>query len=1547
MAQSWEGLDGAVATAVEQQNVRLLDTYRADPGRVEQDANIERSIAEGAYAKRQLFELLQNAADATRAGNGRCEVVLTERTLYVANSGEPVSVHGVETLMATHRSAKRDEQIGRFGLGFKSVLAVSDSPRIFSKSGSFGFDRKDSEDILRALVPGASHYPVTRLATALDPSDWSRGDPVLGGLMKWATTVVVLPLKGHREVLARSMEMFPAEFLLFSQHVERLDVDDRVSGRARSITLARHDSGALLLNDASKRSLWVVRSEIHTPSKAALADGGYQAARERVDTTWAAPVEGAPKGVGTFWAYFPTTSGTTLSGIVNAPWKLADDRESLLAGPFNDELLTRVLPRLVADTIASVHRPGRPTAVLDVLPARGKESRNHADDIINEPVMKAVSERQCIPTLGGGLRHPTRVRLHPEKLEVAELELWASACPDPDSWVHHAVLSAEHRAKVVRLLGYHGRTAVTIKDWVEHLVKEPTVEGSAAAVQLVASLKQRSPEPSNELSRARVLLLEDGTVHACARGQVFLPGGTEQPGHLIISPALAGDVAVVRALNRMGIEIFDNAGELRNELSANPIPWDRVWFSARKNTLEESSLIFREVLGDRLLLDLRVRTYSGKWASPSGAFLPGEVVPADGSRDGDFLVDPRFHQQDMHLLDELGLVSAPQRLSEPPLEAWRRAQRDEFRQQYRRRTGQPRLTDEVIDIDEGRVAWPLEPMTRMSDAGRGAMTEVLLRQFAGDELWRVTRRGSGPANKVIDPTWFFIRDYGRLRTQIGLQSIRRCLRLDEEQAQIEGVPQPLPFVHPTLTEAQADALNLKENPGQIRSDDWAAILDEARAWPEDRRFLLYAWAAFVGQPPPDRIRVRKGPGFAEVRAPEAAVSHRPEIFESLRAAGVPALFATSKEDFDALRDGWGMPDGAELLVETVDYELAGELFVLIDRYPPLRLTLGQPWHDLQIQPCKRLDLLTSTPEGQQSRPLQQHLESNVVYTTAVEDRDILVNVARAIGESFKPDVVIRRMEEQRRNQLRQKIAETTDVLDKLILAVGVDDLRRAIPAAALEGVRRATGGQMEDRDVARLALAVDGYSILQAHRPSLDKKQLDPPSMWAGRRSAREWIRRLGFPVEFAGFAGQSRAAEIEVEGPPVLGDLHHYQVKIAAKIRGLLVPESEMRRGLLSLPTGAGKTRVAVQALVEHMAEATEDVRILWVAETDELCEQATQTWSQVWRSKGRAGVPMTLSRLWSGNEANERDGHQVVVASLAKLDFVTSRKNGDWESEYGWLAQPTMIVVDEAHRSVTSQYTRTLSAIGRAANVASMTTPLLGLTATPFRGFNARETEALAGRYHRHLLDAGVFPNDDVYAYLQDMGVLARINHRELRGADLILTEDEKQRADLTRRLPETVEKRLGRDEARNSAIVESVIQLGPNETALLFATSVENARVLAALLTFHGVESRAVSSNTDPHARRRYIEDFKAKRVRVLTNYNVFTEGFDVPKVDAVFITRPTFSPNIYQQMIGRGLRGPLNGGKDDVLIVNVADNLTNFGLEFAFRHFEHLWKRGAGS
>jgi len=70
-------------------------------------------------------------------------------------------------------------------------------------------------------------------------------------------------------------------------------------------------------------------------------------------------------------------------------------------------------------------------------------------------------------------------------------------------------------------------------------------------------------------------------------------------------------------------------------------------------------------------------------------------------------------------------------------------------------------------------------------------------------------------------------------------------------------------------------------------------------------------------------------------------------------------------------------------------------------------------------------------------------------------------------------------------------------------------------------------------------------------------------------------------------------------------------------------------------------------------------------------------------------------------------------------------------------------------------------------------------------------------------------------------------------------------------------------------------------------------------------------------------------------------VLAAGFDAPRVRAVYIARPTYVPNVYQQMIGRGLRGPRNGGTDRCLLVNVADNVQQFGEQLAFHEFDFLW------
>jgi len=186
-----------------------------------------------------------------------------------------------------------------------------------------------------------------------------------------------------------------------------------------------------------------------------------------------------------------------------------------------------------------------------------------------------------------------------------------------------------------------------------------------------------------------------------------------------------------------------------------------------------------------------------------------------------------------------------------------------------------------------------------------------------------------------------------------------------------------------------------------------------------------------------------------------------------------------------------------------------------------------------------------------------------------------------------------------------------------------------------------------------------------------------------------------------------------------------------------------------------------------------------------------------------------------------------------------------------------------------------------------------------------------------------------------------LARVRHELLEGTKIQLTEEELQHFRTYKRVPPSVENRLGADKTRNDAILDSILAKDRTWQMLVFATSVEHAQTLAGLLSLAGVPAMAIAGTTDPGVRRFAIEEFRKGKIKVLTNYAVLTQGFDAPAVRALYVTRPTFSPNLYQQMIGRGLRGPLNGGKEECLIVNIADNFLQFGEKLAFYEFEHLW------
>ncbi|MFH5212275.1 sacsin N-terminal ATP-binding-like domain-containing protein [Antrihabitans sp. NCIMB 15449] len=319
MSIKWADTRSVLAEHVRGQTAQCLAAYRAKPNLIEQDAGIEISNVEGGYGRKQLHELVQNAADAMVGSRGRVALILSGQTLYCANEGNPLSRSGIETLMASHLSRKRDDEIGRFGLGFKSVLGISDRPEILSRSVSIRFDRKTSERHARSILPDAPRTPVLRIGEPIDPVAESSTDRVLAGLMTWASTIVRLPLMGDVEWLGEKLQAFPPEFLLFASHVERLDLFNELPAEHVSWRAVRDGNRIELVSEKTKE-IWKVFRATHVPSPAARKDAGVISGRERIDLTWAVP-EKKRSRTGVFWSYFPTNSQTSLTGIVNAPFK--------------------------------------------------------------------------------------------------------------------------------------------------------------------------------------------------------------------------------------------------------------------------------------------------------------------------------------------------------------------------------------------------------------------------------------------------------------------------------------------------------------------------------------------------------------------------------------------------------------------------------------------------------------------------------------------------------------------------------------------------------------------------------------------------------------------------------------------------------------------------------------------------------------------------------------------------------------------------------------------------------------------------------------------------------------------------------------------------------------------------------------------------------------------------------------------------------------------------------------------------------------------------
>ena len=440
-------------------------------------------------------------------------------------------------------------------------------------------------------------------------------------------------------------------------------------------------------------------------------------------------------------------------------------------------------------------------------------------------------------------------------------------------------------------------------------------------------------------------------------------------------------------------------------------------------------------------------------------------------------------------------------------------------------------------------------------------------------------------------------------------------------------------------------------------------------------------------------------------------------------------------------------------------------------------------------------------------------------------------------------------------------------------------------------------------------------------------------------RSLRTKLNYLNFSL-FFGIVQEVRAPFSKPSNKSLLSPkyrLFHHQRTTASKALDML--SKTPRKVVLHMPTGAGKTRTAMHIISEHL-RTKEPGLVCWLAQNAELLDQAANEFENAWSYLGNREV--NILRFWGSRDTDPmsvNDG--VIIAGLGKMYEFDKRHPADMLR----LADRTsLIVIDEAHQAIAPTYSSILSALytKRPSNA------LLGLTATPGRTWsNITEDQKLSDFFDGNKVMLEVEGYEDPITFLIAEDYLAEPTFRTLNSqAGLQLSKKDISDLSASVDIPQALLQRLGEDTQRNLRIITGIEDLTKRHNRIMFfAPSVDNARLISALLVSRGYVSYVVTGITETTERERIVRRFRSNSSQpmILCNYGVLTTGFDAPSVSAAMIARPTMSLVLYSQMVGRATRGPKAGGNSTAEIITVIDpRLPGFSsIADAFKNWEDVW------
>ncbi|WP_199829919.1 sacsin N-terminal ATP-binding-like domain-containing protein [Streptomyces ardesiacus] len=408
----------------------VLDAWATSPARFREDANAEEDLVLGGYRDRLVVELAQNAADAAaRSGvPGRLRLTLRDGVLVAANTGAPLDATGVESLSTLRASAKReaaDGSVGRFGVGFAAVLAVTDEPAVVGRHGGVRWSLAEARDLAADTArhsPGLGdeirrrdgHVPLLRLPF---PAEGSAPAPY--------DTAVILPLRdtAAADLAERLLHAVDDALLLALPGLEEVVIE--AGDDVRTLSRRVEDALTVVEDSAHGATRWRTAAAHGPLTPDLLADRPVEERlRPHWSVTWAVPVDadGAPARPRTSpVVHAPTPSDEPLGvpALLIASFPLDSTRRHTAPGPLTDFLTERA-----ADAYAGLLADWRPVTagLVDLVP--GALGRGELDGVLRQAILARLPRTSflppAVPSAGEDAEDDLPQSLRPRDAEVVE-----------------------------------------------------------------------------------------------------------------------------------------------------------------------------------------------------------------------------------------------------------------------------------------------------------------------------------------------------------------------------------------------------------------------------------------------------------------------------------------------------------------------------------------------------------------------------------------------------------------------------------------------------------------------------------------------------------------------------------------------------------------------------------------------------------------------------------------------------------------------------------------------------------------------------------------------------------------------------------------------------------------------------------------------------------------------------------------------------------------------------------------------------------------------